>query len=63
MFKKKSIDKNYISPIDQALEKFNQTHPRSPAQQDEIDKYRRVYQLRDHATAPEKDKDLWDFEE
>jgi hypothetical protein len=61
MFKKKPIDTQYISPIDKALAKFNATHRLTPAQQDEVDKYKRIYQLRDHAITPKKVKDIWDL--
>lgn len=61
MFKKKPIDRNFVSTIDKALANFNSIHLLSPAQQAEYDKYQRVYQLRDHATALPKVKDIWDF--
>lgn len=60
MSKKQPIDKEFISSIDVALAKFNQRHPRSPAQQAEIDKYKRIYQLRDHAISLKKSKDIWE---
>ncbi len=62
MFKKQPIDKNFVSSIDKALAKFNRTHPLTEAQRAEVDKYRRIYRMRDHAIAPKKDKDLWDFD-
>lgn len=66
MFKNKSIDRQFVSTIDQALEEFNQSHPLSKAQQEEVDKYRRIYRLRDHISPdaeqqPDDQKSLWDF--
>jgi hypothetical protein len=66
MFKKKSIDRQFVSKIDRALEEFNHSHPLSKAQQEEVDKYRRIYRLRDQKTAHTEEqaddqKSLWDF--
>ena len=63
MTKKNSIDRNFVSPIDKALTAFNRTHPYSPAQQVEIEKYARIDLLRDYPIdTPKKDKDLWDLD-
>lgn len=63
MFKKKPILRQFVSPIDQALQQFNRTHPWSVAQQEEVDKYSRIYQLRDQKIdQPKPATDLWDFE-
>jgi hypothetical protein len=40
--------KKYISPIDIALAKFDKTHTLSASQTAEIEKYKRIYALRDH---------------
>ena len=54
------IDKHYISEIDKQLAAFDATHANSPSQQMEIDKYRRINQLRDIPTAQTaEDDDLW----
>jgi len=50
----------YISPLDRFLHEFNQSHPNpSPSQKREIDKYRRIHDLRDGLVSPEK-KDIWE---
>jgi len=61
MSKKTPILRNFVSDIDKTLAKFNQDTPKSKSQQAEIDKYKHVSKLRDHATVPKKDKDIWDF--
>jgi hypothetical protein len=65
MFSKTSsgIDKNYISPIDLALQKFNETHPLSASQKAEVAKNERIAYLRDHPVAEEvkEPRDLWKF--
>lgn len=63
MFKKQPIDRAYVSNIDKALAKFKQTHPLSPAQQAEVDKYNEIYHFRDHPTAQPQKKDIWNFED
>lgn len=63
MFKKKPIIRRFVSSIDKALQQFNRTHAWSKAQQEEVDKYTRIYQLRDHKEEPAKPaQDLWDFD-
>lgn len=37
----------YTSKLDQFLQDFDKTHPRSITQQKESEKYRRLYRLRD----------------
>lgn len=41
------IDKAYISPYDKMLKKFDQEHPLSESQLQEINKYKRINALRD----------------
>lgn len=48
MFKK--LLRNYVSPIDRFLSKFNKDHKPSPSQQAEIDKYQNIMKLRDNAS-------------
>jgi hypothetical protein len=52
----------YTSPLDLFLALFRSKHPRASAsQQAEIEKYNRIFQLRDGATLPEKRPEkLWD---
>lgn len=56
----KKIDKHYVSEIDKKMAAFDATHAKSPEQQAEIKKYRRIDQLRDVPTdvCIEKDE-LW----
>lgn len=60
MANKHKVDKHFVSEIDKKLAEFDRSHEPSPAQQAEIDKYKRVYKLRDDASAsdPEQD-DIW----
>lgn len=46
----KRTDKHYISEIDKRLAEFDQSHPKTPSQKTEIDKYKRIYELRDNPT-------------
>lgn len=51
----------YTSGLDEFLNDFNKTHPKlSASQQKELEKYRRIYALRDNATQPETQTTLWD---
>lgn len=55
------ILRDYVSEVDQFLEKFDQEHPKpSPSQKKEIDKYRRIYQLRDEEDKSVESKELWE---
>lgn len=49
MLRKKT--KNYISELDVFLHGYNKTHPKSEAQLAEIQKYQRVFALRDNPIA------------
>lgn len=40
-------NKNYISPIDEKLAEFDNTHPTTASQQAEIAKHERIQTLRD----------------
>ncbi|WP_423063957.1 CBU_0585 family protein [Candidiatus Paracoxiella cheracis] len=64
MFIKKhhqKTEKNFVSKIDKKLAEFNRTHPKSASQDAEINKYKRLYKLRDHAIVEKKKKDIWEF--
>ena len=56
------IVKNYVSEIDQCLQKLANEYPElSLSQQKEIVKYQRIYELRDHAVSGEESAPLpWD---
>ncbi len=45
----RNINKAYISPYDLFLKEFDKTHSNSAAQEKEINKHRRIANLRDHA--------------
>jgi hypothetical protein len=48
---RKPILKNFVSELDQFLQEFDHQHPiLSQTQQKEVNKYRRVYKLRDGST-------------
>lgn len=52
MFRKKKVD--FVSDIDQFLVKFNESHPKSPSQQAEIQKYEKLNRLRDEKAQSEE---------
>lgn len=59
---KQPLSTSYISEIDQFLQTFDKEHPGlSKSQQKEVDKYRRIYRLRDNADRPEKKQNPTDF--
>ena len=50
----------YTSPLDQFLMDFDQSHPRlSTSQRLETEKYKRIYQLRDHLVSPDQKEIFW----
>ncbi|MCP0914596.1 MULTISPECIES: CBU_0585 family protein [Legionella] len=53
------IDKAYISPIDRFLFEFDLTHQKSASQMREIEKYRRISALRDHAPVQKEGEEIW----
>ena len=51
--------KGFVSPIDTALEQFQQQQSLSAAQHEEREKYRKIYELRDKVKPiPEEKEDL-----
>lgn len=59
-------NKHYVSNIDRFLAEFDRKHSPSAVQQAEINKYQRIYRLRDKITAAKKSlvEDRWkEFEE
>lgn len=51
----------YESPLDQFLKAFNKTHPKlSPSQKAEVEKYERIYRLRDNPMIEKIKKIFWD---
>jgi hypothetical protein len=60
--KKDKTLKNYVSDLDQFLQNFDKKHPKfSLSQQQEHNKHRRVYYLRDVANRPEPKKEFEGF--
>ncbi|MDP3562512.1 MAG: CBU_0585 family protein [Legionellaceae bacterium] len=55
---KQDIDKKYISPIDEFLRDFDETHQKTPSQLKEIKKYQRIFALRDNKDEKKSDE-LW----
>ncbi len=52
---------NYVSEIDQFLLAFDQQHPEASfSQRKEIDKYRRIYHLRDTVSGKDEVNKLWE---
>ncbi len=56
------VDKHYVSEIDKRLKEFRETHAKSQSQIAEIDKYNKIYELRDNPNAKsnKESSDLWD---
>ncbi len=51
----------YISELDQFLIEYDKSHPKlSTSQRKEIEKYARVYALRDHPSEPPAKEIFWD---
>ncbi len=51
----------YVSEIDSFLQEYDKKHPElSQSQRKEIAKLKRIYRLRDDATASEKSSTGWD---
>jgi len=59
--KSKKIDKAFVSNIDIRLAEFRAKHSPTKAQQAEINKYKKIYELRDNPNAkhPHTDDDIW----
>lgn len=54
-------NKSFVSEIDIFLAEFDKQHPhRSKSQQQEIEKYRRIYALRDNPAPQPKKDDVWE---
>lgn len=52
---KQPVDKAYISPIDRFIHEFNASRPLSASQQKEVEKHRRIAELRDKPEASSKE--------
>ena len=57
MFRKKKV--GFVSKIDQMLKAFDRTHPNSEAQAAEINKYQKIYEMRDNPDVADKDDLPW----
>lgn len=56
---KNDIDKSYISPYDKLIFEFDATNPKSASQLKEINKHKRIANLRDCAEN-EQDSKIWE---
>lgn len=55
------ILRNFVSEIDQFINAFDKEHPElSKSQQKEIEKYNRIFFLRDKENHPEEKKDIFE---
>lgn len=53
----KKLLRNYVSPIDKFIHRFDEEHPQlSKSQLQEIEKYKRIYKLRDNPNATDETK-------
>ncbi len=53
----KKIKRDYVSPIDHFLNRFDETHPKlTRSQKKEIAKYQRIYALRDNPDQSDENK-------
>ncbi len=50
----------YVSEIDKMLTAFDQTYPKSESQLAEIQKYERIYKLRDEPIEKKKEDQIWE---
>lgn len=57
---KNDIDKAFVSPYDKFLFEFDATHAKSLSQINEIEKYRRIFALRDIADKNPLQDEIWD---
>lgn len=44
----RKLNKHFVSDIDKKLAEFNESNPRSASQQAEIEKYNKIFELRDN---------------
>ncbi len=57
---KNDIDKAFVSPYDKFLFEFDATHAKSASQINEINKYKRIFTLRDTADKNPSKHEIWD---
>ena len=53
------IDKFYVSPYDKFLREFDAKHEKSVSQIQEIEKHKRIAQLRDHPIEEQAEGKIW----
>jgi hypothetical protein len=53
------IDKFYVSPYDKFLREFDASHDKSASQIKEIEKHKRIAELRDHPIAENAKDKIW----
>ncbi|MFC3908012.1 CBU_0585 family protein [Legionella dresdenensis] len=54
------LDKAYVSPYDKFMYKFDQEHEKSPSQIKEINKHKRIANLRDNANPVDDSDSIWE---
>ena len=60
----RKLKKHFVSDIDKKLAEFNASNPKSASQQAEIEKYRKIFELRDNAdTKQDFQGDIWHEDE
>lgn len=56
----KKVNKHFVSDIDRQLAAFDQTQSLSDSQKAEIEKYNRIFELRDNPDVTHEDQgDIW----
>ena len=58
--KSNAIQHHYVSDIDRRLADFDRTHEWSPSQRAEIEKYKTIYNQRDHVVSVKQKENIWD---
>ncbi len=53
------IDKFYISPYDKFMREFDINHQKTPSQIQEIDKHKRIAELRDNPITTDVEGKIW----
>lgn len=54
------LDKAYISPYDKFLYEFDATHEKSASQQHEIEKHKKIAEMRDNKDYKPEQGEIWE---
>ena len=57
---KDKLAKDYVSDIDRFIVEFDENNPKSVSQQQEINKHKRIFLLRDDPNAPRAQSEIWE---